>query len=118
MIAVLVLAASARVLTLGDALATAAAHQPQIIQARATTEVYQARANEARAPLLPQLNGNGSYSRRTSNFVPQPGTNTSNMSGANTPRCPDGTQIPPNGICAQINRCGPGLTLQPDGTCQ
>src|SRR3954451_19867157 len=73
MIAALVLAASARVLTLEDALATAAQHQPQIVQAHATTDVYSYRADEARAAFLPQVNGVGTYQRRTSNFAPTPG---------------------------------------------
>jgi outer membrane protein len=65
-----VVAATTGVLTLDDALRTAAQHQPQLMQARANTAVYQARANEARAALLPQLTGNASYIRQTNNPTP------------------------------------------------
>jgi len=46
---------TAKVLTLGEALQTAAAAQPQLAQARAGTAAARARADELRAPLLPQL---------------------------------------------------------------
>lgn len=65
-----VVAATTGVITLDDALRTAAQHQPQLMQARANTMVYQARANEARAALLPQLTGNASYIRQTNNPTP------------------------------------------------
>jgi outer membrane protein len=65
-----VVAATTGVLTLDDALRNAAQHQPQLMQARANTLVYQARANEARAALLPQVNGNASWIRQTNNSTP------------------------------------------------
>jgi outer membrane protein len=68
-----VLPIQGRVLTLEDALSTAMANQPTVVQAKATTAVYRARANETRSFLLPQLNGTGIYSRRTSNVAPNPG---------------------------------------------
>jgi outer membrane protein len=63
-------AATPGVITLDDALRTAAQHQPQLMQARANTEVYRARANEARSGLLPQVIGTGSYLRQTNNSTP------------------------------------------------
>ena len=64
-----VAAATPGVLTLEDALKTAAAHQPQLMQARANTQVFQARAEEVRAGLLPSLSGNATYTRKTNNFA-------------------------------------------------
>ena len=54
--------------------------QPQLRQARAQTQAAEARVDEARAPLLPQVNLNSSYARATNNFAPtgagvQPGMN-------------------------------------------
>ncbi len=63
-------AAPARVLTLEEAVRTAAQVQPQIRQARAGSEAAAARADEARAPLLPQLAGSAAYERATSNGAP------------------------------------------------
>jgi outer membrane protein len=50
--------------------------QPQLRQARAQTEAAEARVDEARAPLLPQLNLISNYTRATSNFAPSPGGTT------------------------------------------
>jgi outer membrane protein len=61
------------VLTLADAERNAREHQPQLAQARASTEAASARADEARAPLLPQVTGSASYQRTTGNFAPRPG---------------------------------------------
>ncbi len=66
-----------RVLTLAEALRAALARQPQLLQAQAGTRAATARANEARAPLLPQLSGSASYERTTSNFTPRPGSTLS-----------------------------------------
>ena len=44
--------------------------QPQLRQARAQTQTAEARVDEARAPLLPQVNLLSSYSRATNNFAP------------------------------------------------
>jgi outer membrane protein len=63
----------ARVLGLEEALATARARQPALRQARALSLAAGARADEARAPLLPQLVGSGQYQRTTANVVPRPG---------------------------------------------
>ena len=66
-------APAGRVLSLAEALATARARQPTLRQARAATQAAEARADEARAPLLPQLVGSGQYQRITANVVPRPG---------------------------------------------
>ena len=71
--AVLLILLQARVLTLDDAVKTATAKQPQVRQARAGTEAAQARADEARSGLLPQLTATGSYQRTTSNPSLSPG---------------------------------------------
>jgi outer membrane protein len=62
-----------RVLTLDEALRLARANHPQLHAARAQTEASTARIAEAKAPLLPQVNGSVSYQRSTSNYVPTPG---------------------------------------------
>lgn len=60
--------------TLAGALATARANQPTLEQAKGATAVAVAGADLARAPLLPQLNASGSYSRATANFVAPAGS--------------------------------------------
>jgi outer membrane protein len=47
--------------------------QPQLRQARAQTEAAEARVDEARAPLLPQVTLNLNYTRATNNFAPTGG---------------------------------------------
>jgi outer membrane protein len=69
-IALVVFLAQANVVSLSDAVKTALAEQPLLRQAHANTAAAEARAGQARAPLLPQLFGSGTYSRRTSNFAP------------------------------------------------
>jgi len=66
--------ASPHTLTLADAETTTLAHQPQLRVARAATDAALARANEARAPILPQVNGVASYQRTTANFAARPGS--------------------------------------------
>ncbi|HZZ82929.1 MAG TPA: TolC family protein [Anaeromyxobacteraceae bacterium] len=63
-----------RILTLEEALKSAREHQPQLQQARASTAAASARADEALAPLLPQVSGNASYQRTTENFAARPGS--------------------------------------------
>jgi outer membrane protein len=75
-----------RIITLEQALQLAEEHQPQLAQARATTDAARARADEARAPLLPQLTGAASYQRTTANFVARPGIVPSSLVG--TPATP------------------------------
>lgn len=62
-----------RTLSLGEALQTARMNQPQLRQARAGTEAARARADEARSPLLPQLNATANYQRTTANAVTRAG---------------------------------------------
>jgi outer membrane protein len=71
--AALALTAAARVLTLDQAIETARAHQPQLRQAHASTEAATALADEARAPLLPQVAATAGYERGTANFIFRPG---------------------------------------------
>jgi outer membrane protein len=66
--------AAPEVLTLDQALATAREHQPQLQQAHASTEAAHARADQARAALLPQVDGSAAYSRSTENYVARPGS--------------------------------------------
>jgi outer membrane protein len=58
-------------LTLEQAIDTAHAHQPQIIEARAQTEAANAKADESHASLMPQISGNASFgvSARSSSTV-------------------------------------------------
>lgn len=69
--------ASPRVLSLDDAVRLASQNQPQLRQARAGTEAAQARADEARAPLLPQLTGSAAYKRGTANLPGFPESSSS-----------------------------------------
>ena len=88
----------APVLTLADAERNAREHQPQLAQARFTTDAASARADEALAPLLPQVTGTASYQRTTSNFVARPGQN------------PNNTTPPPSPTWATFNFYTFGLT--------
>lgn len=67
------LIAAARILTLEQALQTAREHQPQLHQAQASSEAAGARAGQALAPLLPQLNASAGYLRTTANPITRPG---------------------------------------------
>lgn len=69
-----VAAAPLHTVSLTEALRTAHEHQPQLLLARAQTAAARARADQARAPLLPQVTGTASYQRTTANFVARPGT--------------------------------------------
>jgi outer membrane protein len=74
--------ANAQVLTLAEALRAAHAHQPALELARGALTANTGLADQARSSLLPQLNGTASYTRATSNFVPQPGGTVPNGSQA------------------------------------
>ncbi len=63
--------AATKLLTLADALDTARAHQPTVVQARANSIAALARADESASGLIPNLSATASYARRTSNFAPQ-----------------------------------------------
>jgi len=71
---------ASRVLTLAEAEQSARERQPQLAQARALTSAAYSRADEARAPLLPQVSGSAAYERTTGNFAPRPGTLPSSVS--------------------------------------
>jgi outer membrane protein len=62
-----------RVLTLADLERTALQAQPQLLAARAGTDVAQGQTEQARSPLFPQLMGTASYTRETGNYAPRPG---------------------------------------------
>jgi outer membrane protein len=70
-----------RVLTLAEAMRTAQAAQPQLRQARTSTDAARARADQAFAPLLPQVLGTAKYQRATNNFAPNPDVPTGQISG-------------------------------------
>lgn len=67
---------SHRVLTLAAVERSAIEQQPQILAARATVDVAQAQADQLRAPMLPQVVGQASYTRETGNVAPRPGLTT------------------------------------------
>jgi outer membrane protein len=60
----------ARTLTLQQATETALHEQPQLRVSRAQVDAANARADEARAPLLPQITGTATYRFGTNNQVP------------------------------------------------
>ncbi len=64
---------TADTLTLEQALETAAKVQPTLIQQKALTGAAWAQAGQVGSALLPQINFNASYARRTANYVSQPG---------------------------------------------
>jgi outer membrane protein len=66
-LALAIVLANVKVLSLAEAVQTAAQNQPQLRQAHANSDVAWARAGESRAPLLPQIFGNAIYSRATGN---------------------------------------------------
>jgi outer membrane protein len=63
----------ARVVTLEQAERSADAHQPQLGQARANTQAGAARAEQARAPVLPEVKIAAEYERTTGNRPHKPG---------------------------------------------
>jgi outer membrane protein len=63
---------AARVLTLAQ-VERVAQQQPQLVVARANTETAAAQADQARAPLLPQVTGTAGYTRATANTAPRVG---------------------------------------------
>jgi outer membrane protein len=83
LLALIAQAAPARVLTLQEAERVAAERQPQIRAARAGTQAAEARADEARSPLLPQLSATAGYQRSTANIIPRPGFNSAGVNRTN-----------------------------------
>ena len=73
LLALIVVTAPDRILTLDEAVAVARAHQPQIAVAHAQTLAGSNQATFYFTQMLPQINGNAQYSRSTSNFAPSPG---------------------------------------------
>jgi outer membrane protein len=65
--------AAARIVTLDQAVQSARERQPQLREARASTEAASARESQALAPMLPQLSATASYLRTTVNRIPRPG---------------------------------------------
>jgi outer membrane protein len=63
-----------RVLGLADVERSALQVQPLLLAAKANTSVAAALAEQARAPLLPQVIGSAAYTRETGNFAPRPGS--------------------------------------------
>jgi outer membrane protein len=61
-----------RVITLQE-VERVAERQPQVLVAKAATRTAEALADQARAPLLPQLTATAGYTRETGNFVARPG---------------------------------------------
>jgi len=70
------------VLTLDEAVQTARTHQPQLLQAHASTDAARAVADEARAPLLPQVAATAGYERGTANFIFRPGLPATNANSS------------------------------------
>ena len=68
-----------RVINLDEALRIGLSHQPTLQQAKAATEAADARVEQARAPLLPQITGSASYQRQsqTAAALAQIGTTSS-----------------------------------------
>jgi outer membrane protein len=73
-LALVVLGLQGSVLTLEEAVRTAEVHQPQMHQAHAERDVADARADQALAPMLPQVNAAAIYQRTTANRVLRIGT--------------------------------------------
>jgi outer membrane protein len=67
------------VLTLEQALKTAAERQPSLRRARAQTAAASARADQAEAPLWPQVNGTASYQRVARNGLGAGSTDTAGV---------------------------------------
>jgi outer membrane protein len=67
-------APSARVLTLQQALDSARTNAPAIRAARGQAEAADARRLRSQAALLPTLTGTANYSRTQANLIPRPGT--------------------------------------------
>jgi len=73
-------AEGARVLSLAE-VERAAQHQPQVLVARAATGVAQGQADQARAPLLPQVTATAQYTRETGNYASSPVQRNVGMDG-------------------------------------
>src|SRR5579872_7391622 len=61
------------VLSLAQAERAALQSQPQVLAARAQTQIAEGAAEQTRAPLYPQITATAQYQRSTGNFAPRPG---------------------------------------------
>jgi outer membrane protein len=82
--AALLIALTARTVTLEDAEQSAEAHFPEVRIAAANTAAGVARVEEARAPLLPQVKTQLDYLRTTGNHVQKPGRPTTQANSLDT----------------------------------
>jgi outer membrane protein len=64
---------ASRLVTLTQLERTAVTQHPQTVIARAQTSAAEAVADQARAPMLPQVTGAAQYTRQTGNYVARPG---------------------------------------------
>jgi outer membrane protein len=78
-------AAEAETLGLSEAMTLAKERQPLLRQARSVSDAARARADQARAPLLPQVVANAGYQRSTANFVDRPGSVPRDLSTTTAP---------------------------------
>jgi len=74
----------ARTLTLDEAVRTAEANQPALHEAQANTQVGNARAEAARAPVLPEVRLGATYQRTTGNRQHKPNSATTVENTADT----------------------------------
>jgi len=75
---------SARTLTLDEAVRTAEVNQPALHEAQANTQAGNARAEGARAPVLPQVRVGATYQRTTGNREHKPNSATTVQNTADT----------------------------------
>jgi outer membrane protein len=75
--------AQTRVLTLAE-IELAARRQPQLLAAGAVVDSARGQAQQARAPLLPQVTLNSHYTRETGNFAPSPLSRNHSLKGGTT----------------------------------
>jgi outer membrane protein len=78
-------AQAARVLSLGEAERFALQQHPSVALANAQTRAAYATADQAFAPLLPQVTATGTYQRATGNFVQRPGALPTNAAATRAP---------------------------------
>jgi outer membrane protein len=88
-------ASAQRVVTLAEVERVAIQQQPQLLVARANTRVAEAQADQARAPMLPQVTGTAAYTRQTGNYAPRPGA-TVTTPGVAQPGGASGWTMSPN----------------------
>jgi outer membrane protein len=89
-------AAAQRVVTLAEVERVAVQQQPQLLVARANTRVAEAQADQARAPMLPQVVGTAAYTRQTGNIAPRPGVANPSIPGAQPVGGASGWTMSPN----------------------